>query len=380
MSAAPLSAVASPPAAAQEPLPRIRALVASDLRPRVREIDEAGAYPRDLLQKLGEAGAFTQHQTGSRDTSAPDLGAAVEAMAIIGEECLATAFCAWCQDALGWYIENTANPELKARLQQPVADGALLGGTGLSNPMKALSGIENLRLRGQRTEGGWLVSGTLPWVSNLGEGHPFGICFAAEDGRPRLVMAVARCGDAGVVARQSAHFIALEGTATMSVTFRDAFIPDAMILADPAEPMIRRIRAGFILLQTGMALGLVRGSIAQMRETETVQNGVNAHLPDRPDDLAGDGERLAETIHALAATPFETDAEYLRSVLQARLRGSELALAAAQSAMLYAGARGYLRGSAASRRLREAYFIAIVTPAMKHLRKDIAALASNGAV
>jgi alkylation response protein AidB-like acyl-CoA dehydrogenase len=367
MSAAPLSLPSSPPAAAAGPLSGIRAVVAAALRPRVREIDEAGLYPRDLLQRLGEAGAFAQHRNGR-----PDLAAAIEAIAIIAEECLATAFCTWCQNALGWYIENTDNAELKARLQQPTATGALLGGTGLSNPMKALSGIETLRVRGRRVEGGWLVSGTLPWVSNLGDGHPFGICFAVEEGGPRLVMALARCGEAGIVARQSAHFIALEGTATMSVTFRDAFIVDAMILADPAEPMIRRIRAGFILLQTGLALGLVRGSIAQMREAETVQNGLNVFLPDRPDDLANAAERLAERIRRLAATPFETDAAYLRDVLHARLRSSELALAAAQAGMLHAGARGYLRGSITARKLREAYFVAIVTPAMKHLRKDIA--------
>lgn len=40
--------------------------------------------------------------------------------------------------------------------------------------------------------------------------------------------------------------------------------------------------------------------------------------------------------------------------------------------MLHQGARGYLRTATAQRRLREAYFIAIVTPALKHLRREIA--------
>lgn len=357
-------------------LQRIRAIVASDLRPRVREIDEDGAYPRDLLQKLGAAGAFAQHRSDAAGSPAAGLGAAIDAMAVVGEECLATAFCTWCQDALGWYVENTENAELRRRLQQPTALGSLLGGTGLSNPMKALSGIEKLRLRGRRTEAGWVVNGTLPWVSNLGDGHPFGICFAAEEDQGHLVAAIAQCGGVGVTARQTVRFIALEGTATMSVTFRNAFIPDAMVLADPAQPWIRRIRAGFILLQTGMALGLVRGCLAQMNETGLAPDAINAYLPSGPDALKGQERQLAETIRKLADTPFETDAGYLVSVLQARLRAAELALAAAQSAMLHAGARGYVRGSPASRKLREAYFVAIVTPAMKHLRKDIAALAA----
>jgi len=50
---------------------------------------------------------------------------------------------------------------------------------------------------------------------------------------------------------------------------------------------------------------------------------------------------------------------------------SELALRAAQSALLHQGARGYLMSSAAQRRVRESHFVAIVTPALKHLRKEI---------
>ncbi len=350
---------------------RVRAIVARELRPRVRDID-AGTYPVDVLRALGGAGAFAQHTSAG---GGADLEAAIEAMAIVGEECLATAFCAWCQDALVWYIANTENAELRHVLLPAVANGEILGGTGLSNPMKALSGIEALRLRGVRVPGGWRVNGLLPWVSNLGDGHLFGICFAGEG--DRLVMALARCSDEGLTTRENAHFIALEGTATLSVLFRDAFIPDSMVLADPAEPFVRRIRAGFILLQTGMALGLVRGAIALVRESDSICGDVNTYLPDRPDDLQRKAVRLGDEINALARSPYETDPAYLRAVLQVRLRGSELSLVAAQSAMLHAGARGYIAGSPASRKLREAYFVAIVTPAMKHLRKDIASLGNE---
>ena len=40
--------------------------------------------------------------------------------------------------------------------------------------------------------------------------------------------------------------------------------------------------------------------------------------------------------------------------------------------MLHCGARGYLKSHRAQRRLREAYFVAIVTPATKQLRKMLA--------
>ena len=61
----------------------------------------------------------------------------------------------------------------------------------------------------------------------------------------------------------------------------------------------------------------------------------------------------------------------MQEVLEARLLGSELSLRAANAAMLHTGARGYLIDAPAQRKLREAYFVAIVTPAIKHLRKEL---------
>ena len=51
-----------------------------------------------------------------------------------------TGFCVWCQDSAGWYLEQTSNEALRARLQPAIADGTVKAGTGLSNPVKALSG------------------------------------------------------------------------------------------------------------------------------------------------------------------------------------------------------------------------------------------------
>ena len=68
----------------------------------------------------------------------------------------------------------------------------------------------------------------------------------------------------------------------------------------------------------------------------------------------------------LAAAPFSRH-------LKVRLDASWLALEATQSAALQAGARGYLKGSDVARRQREAQFVAIVTPSVKHILKELAA-------
>ncbi|WP_409565679.1 hypothetical protein [Methylobacterium sp. E-045] len=81
----------------------------------------------------------------------------------------------------------------------------------------------------------------------------------------------------------------------------------------------------------------------------------------------------AEGIDARAAERHaDPAAGAFRETLRLRLDISWLALEAAQAAMLQFGARGYLEGSEPFRRLREAQFVAIVTPSVKHITRELA--------
>lgn len=346
----------------------LRRLVDADLAPQVGAIDRDGLYPEAALRRFGEAGLYAPHVAGAPGEGG--LWQAIEGMAVVGETCLSTAFAAWCQDACGWYLFNSDNTGLRDRLLPEVAAGRQLGGTGLSNPMKAYAGIEQVRLTGARVDGGYVVNGVLPWVSNLGDGHVFGAIFSVP-GRDHAVMALLRCGDPGITIAQRSHFCALEGTRTVAVMVKQAFVPDAQILADPAEPYLVKITAGFILLQAGMALGQLRGAINAMREADVSHGHINAYLPERPELFEDTLAELEQGVRTLAQTPYDNSPDYMQTLLRARLAAAEWVLRAVHAAMLHAGTKGYLIDGTAQRRLREAYFLAIVTPSIKHLRKEL---------
>ncbi|WP_289033858.1 acyl-CoA dehydrogenase family protein [uncultured Roseibium sp.] len=359
-------------------LANVTQIAKTDLAPLVHDIDLKGVYPENVMRALGEAGAYGQHapmtSASSLSPDAFDLETAIRAMSIVGEECLSTAFCVWCQDALAWYIANSDNEALKQNLGPKVASGEVLGGTGLSNPMKSLFGIEKLRLKGVRVDGGFEVTGTLPWVSNLGEDHHFGIVFALPGEEDRKVMAVADCSAEGVKISENDDFVALDGTRTFAIQLRKAFIPAESVLADPIDDYIPRIRAGFILLQAGMAFGMIRSCIDLMEQAGQTLSHVNCHLPDQPEDFRAQLDAMEREVFELARTPFDPSKEYFIRVIKARLAAGDASVAAAHNAMLHCGARGYVRRGAAQRRLREAYFVAIVTPATKQLRKMLSDL------
>jgi hypothetical protein len=350
---------------------QVTAIAQGPLRAAVTRIDH-GHYPLEIMASLGEAGALGSHldRNGSR------VGPAIAAMQAVSRECGSTGFLMWAHDVCGLYMQHSGNPALTGTMLDRHARGLSFGGTALSNPMKALSGIENMMLRAEAVAGGYRVTGSLPWVSHIAPGQYCGAMARVHrpDGSAsHEVMFILRC-DERVALRQCPPFCGMEGTSTWGIRLDNYFVGQDDLVADPAKPLIAQIRGVFILLQAGMGLGIIQGSIDAIREAEPVLGYVNRYLHDRPDELQGEFDDLAGRVMKLAETPYDGSRDYLLDVLEARVQCSELSLRASQSSLMHQGARGYLAASAPQRRIREAHFVSIVTPAIKHLRWEMARL------
>ena len=350
------------------------------LAPKVKDIDLKGEYPQDFMQQIGSLGGFAQtipEEYGGRNGG---VKTALQVIETVSETCLSTGFITWCQIATAWYIQNGESDYLKKEILPDLATGKALAGTGLSNPMKHFAGIEKIALTATKTEGGYLVKGMLPWVSNLGKGHYLAIAAKIANSDDYL-MAVVKEDFSGLTFKCNAHFIGLEGTGTYSCVFRDVFVPDDWILAAPCEAYVNRIKPGFILTQVGMGLGLAKSCIELIDRANKQLGHVNCFLDDCVEDITKDLNIARLKAYELADTIINQqsnlDSEFLAAVIQSRLTASELSLRTSQAAMLHAGARAYLKGSAPERKLREAYFVAIVTPAIKQLKKMLSVLAKK---
>ncbi len=354
----------------------LKVAIARNLAPKVQDIDLKGEYPRDFMHQVGVLEGFGQAVPTEFGGTGKGLGAAIQVIEAISQECLCTGFMTWCQIACTWYMQNSENEYLKQNVLPQVATGKVLGGTGLSNPMKHFAGIEKIALVAERDSNGYVINGMLPWVSNVGTGHYFGIA-AQLANEEEYLMAIVSDELPGLTLRQNAHFIALEGSNTFSCVFKDVFVPDELILAVPCEDYVKRIRPGFILTQVGMGLGLVGSCIEIMERANQRLGHVNCYLDTQAEDLATELELARSKTFALADEINEQQPiknHLLKQVIQARIVASELSLRAANAAMLHVGARGYLHGCKAERKLREAYFVAIVTPALKQLKKMLSEL------
>lgn len=340
------------------------------IAPLAARIDQEGHYPDTLMADLGGMGALRAHLQAPHGSG--DLAGAIQAMAIVSRHCGATGFLMWCHDVCGLYMEQSRNPALTGQRLAVHAAGGSFGGTALSNPMKAFAGIEKLALTARPLGGGrYLLNGTLPWVSHLGAHHCFG-AIAQVEGEDRELMLLADCSAPGVSLRPCPPFSAMEGTGTYGLRFQEVVVGPDRVITEQVRPWIASVRPAFVLLQCGMAVGITQGAIDSMREVEQRLGHVNRYLPDQPDALQTELDALAEQVDRLADRPFDTSLQHWLAILKARAAGSELCLRATQAALLHQGARGYLMSSPVQRRIREAQFVAIVTPALKHLRKEIA--------
>ena len=245
-----MSAVLEPLSATAAMLQAVRALADGPLAEMADDIDRRGVYPEAILRRLGELGAYRAHMQLDGE---PDYVSAIQAITEVSRVCGATGFMMWCHDVCGVYMECSGNPALTGRALRDHAAATTLGATGMSNPMKTFAGIETLLLRACKVDGGHVVNGTLPWVSNLGPDHYFGAVAAleGEPEPPHEIMFLVRCGAPGVELRNCPSFSAMEGTNTWGVRLTEHFVADVELIADPVRPFVGRIRAAFILLQCG---------------------------------------------------------------------------------------------------------------------------------
>lgn len=358
---------------ADELIGAVKALVKTELAPITAAVDREGRYPGEFLHRLAQAGGFAAAVPVEHGGLGLGLATQIDVISEVGRECGSTAFLVWCQTTCARYLLLSPNGDVRARHLAAVTRGDILAGTGMSNTVKHLAGIENIHLRARRVGDGYVVSGSLPWVSNIGEAHLAIVAAAVEGGG--YVMFAIKCNAEGVALHPCPDFAGLEGTQTLNIRMKDAHVPDVDVLAHPQQfpEYMAGIKPGFVLAQTGMGFGIVEGSLRTIRESNVTTAHVNQYLDDQGDDLAGEAVALQAQARELAIQADAGKASVL-DVLRLRLAASELTLRAANSAVLHAGAKGYLMRHPAQRRLREAVFVAIVTPALKHLRKEIHAL------
>ncbi|TLE17241.1 acyl-CoA dehydrogenase [Helicobacter apodemus] len=344
--------------------------ILKDLKGQTLEIHK-GFYPKETLQKLGENGFYTHMENHY------SLHTSIQTIMEISKICGNTGFCLWCHKIFIWYLKHSSH--IDRSLYYKAIKGEILGGTGLSNPIKSFAKIESIKLKAQKVEGGFILNGVLPYVSNVDWGHYFGIIAAMDSTNSQdFIMGLIVCDkNRGIKLKEKLNFCALEGSSTKSVVLKDYFLEELMILSNPASALLPKILPGFVLLQAGIGLGLINAALEMIQSQQQAKGNINTYLPF--DNLQKEYKKLLNLCEFLSHTPYgshkipanitQLDKNFFACVLNLKTDIANLCLESAKTCMLTYGTKGYLEGSKAHKLLLESYFIAMVTPSTKHIAK-----------
>lgn len=341
---------------------KLTAAVMEGIAESARALDCGQRGSRDNMAVLADAGVLALGAPLNHDG---DLPAMASVISRIAGQCMSTAFSVWAHRMTIEYLTAAATPWSITAARELVA-GEILGVTGMASAFKDAAGCGSLDLTAVAVDGGYELSGTLRWASNL---HSDSLMVtAARTGTGTKIVVALPLSTPGVDIGKHFELLAMDSTASSFLRLEGARISSEQVLTGEFESFLSSVRPTFLVLQSAMCLGLAQRCL---EETRLGLTGVNCVLAPEVDMLAGKLALARSTLESLARAACGPATPTKRELLSLRLTAAELAGTAAALEIRTAGGKGYARRTDASRRYREAAFIPVQSPSETQLRWEL---------
>ncbi|OIN79829.1 acyl-CoA dehydrogenase [Mycobacterium malmoense] len=334
----------------------------ADIRAHADVLDRDEDTSRRSFGALGAAGLLGLGAPGNVDGRLPQMA---DVIGLISGECMSTGFSLWAHRMAVEYLLRTATP-FSLAAAEPLLSGTSLGVTGMASAFKDAAGCGSLDLTATPVDGGYRLSGTIRWASNLYDDSLM-ITAARTEAGEKLIVAVP-LNTPGVVLGDHFALLAMGSTASSYLKLQDAFITSEQVLSPGFEGFLNAVRPTFLVLQSAMCIGLTKTTVAQSKLGLT---GVNAVFAAEADEVARKLAAAELSLASAAASVGGAQPPSKRELLSLRLLAAEIASASAALEIRTAGGKGYASRTPASRRYREAAFIPVQSPSEAQLRWEL---------
>lgn len=320
-----------------------------------------------LLARVAEEGVF---KIGVPETEGGAGGSnqqAVEITQHLANYSLVAGFISWGQRTVIYSLLKSQNPKPKALWLNDLLSGKLSGGSGLSNAIKFLSGIEELQVKIRETDGKLVLNGRLPWVSNLSK-NGFVTVFVAgyeTEDKPPVIIALPSNAK-GVTRSEELALNGVQGSNTVAVELDNVELSPDWILSDDAQSFIASIRPVFLANQCAMAFGLAEKALNEVEKTlESNRSILEKEYRSQRATLTQLQTELAQGL--------ENESIFIdnpKALFQIRIAVVDVVAQSLLLELQATGGRGYLAqgGSDFIRRWKEGAFLPVVTPSVLQLK------------
>jgi alkylation response protein AidB-like acyl-CoA dehydrogenase len=293
-----------------------------------------------------------------------DLELVARTLASVAWFDMGTAFSLWCQQMVLEYLAKApAGMPAREQALPAVREGQRVGTSAMAGPMAHFVSEAPLTLNATPAgDGGYTVSGAVPWASNLAPGRSMIVSVAARETGGPLVFAVP-IEAPGITIGSFASLIGMQGTLSASLTFEDVSVPQGWVISEDFRGFIGGIRPVFLLLQSAYCWGLAARSVV---ESEASLRGVGQVFRDEVANARARVETQAAELRDAARTRCREAA--VPHLLDLRIEAARLATECTSLESRVVGGRSYVASCDTARRLREALFLPIQAPTEGQLR------------
>jgi alkylation response protein AidB-like acyl-CoA dehydrogenase len=353
----------------------VRRLARERVRPRAREIDKTGEYPKDLFELFKEAGLLglcIPEELGGSGAGITGLTIAIEEVAKYSNT---AALMLLLTRLPTGPVMIAGSGEQKHKYLPPIAQGTQRAAFGLSEP-QAGSDVMGMRTRATpdpRVPGGWILNGTKCWMSGVREADWYTIFAKTGDPTSRahdsITAFIVERAWPGVEVGRTDHKMGVRGVDTGELLLNDVHVPPPNVIGEVGG--FRLAMAGLNSMRPVVAargIGLAEGAL--MYATEYVKEreafgktiadfqGIQWEIAKCATDI--EAARLLTYRAAWTADQGRFTKEWVPLLSMAKYHATELAVRASGLAVQLLGAAGYMEDHPAEQWYRDAKQLTIV--------------------
>jgi short/branched chain acyl-CoA dehydrogenase len=348
----------------------VREFAQAEIAPRSEELDRTGAFPYEIVRRLGDMGLmgipFPQEVGGAGgDTLA--YAVAIEELARVDS---AVAVTVAAHTSLGTAPIYLFGSDDQRREWLPrLTSGELLAAFGLTEP-EAGSDAGNTHTRARLEDGEWVIDGTKQFITNAGTDISGVVTITAvtgerHGGREISNLLVAN-GTSGYEPGPPYRKMGWHASDTRPLIFASCRVPESSLLGERGAGLRQFLqvldggRIGVSAMGVGLAQGALDHALAYARERQAFGQpigrfqAIQAKLADLSTEI-----EAARLLTYRAAHLKDRGREFATAAAQAKLKSGRLAVRAADEAVQIHGGYGYIEDYPVCRFYRDAKILTI---------------------
>ena len=328
----------------------VREFAESEVKPRARELDETGHFPRDLFAKAAELGLTGVALPEGEGGAGFDHISYTIVIEEISRCCASTGVILSVQNSLYCDpIHRYGTDEQKRKFLLPFACGEKIGCYALTEP-QAGSNAAALQTKAVKRGDTYVVNGTKAWITNGGAADA-AIVYVNTDpakGEKGITALVIEKGTSGFKVGKEEKKLGISATACSELIFGDCEVPESNRIGNEGEGYKVALstldggRIGIAAQAAGIAQGAFEAALKYSQERLAFGHpiaefqAIQFMLADMATEICA-----ARLLIRKAAWKQDTGGRFSQDAAMAKLFASEMATRVAHKAIQIHGGNGY---------------------------------------